>query len=68
MNDEPKDPAQEDLPVPHCRDYRSNNPSIQMRDTVGALVLGVISLILLASWLRAMSRLRKLEARLADRR
>lgn len=67
MSDEPIDPAKEDLPVHHCRDYRSNNPTINMRDTMGALILGVISLLLLASWMRAMSRLRKLEAQVGSR-
>ncbi|MFA6107202.1 MAG: hypothetical protein WDA75_00405 [Candidatus Latescibacterota bacterium] len=68
MNDEPIDPAKEDLPLHHCRDYRSNNPTINLRDTMGALILGAISLILLVSWMRAMSRLRKLETQLGGRR
>lgn len=38
----------------------SNNPVLIMKDTVGAVVLGVISLVLLFALWRALARSRKL--------
>ena len=65
MADVPSESAIEGKPVPHCRDYHSNNPVLVLKDTVAAVVLGVISLALMVSLLRALARNRRLERELA---
>ena len=42
----------------------SNNPTVRLTDTVGAIVLGVISLVVLIAWMREVARNRRLEAQL----
>lgn len=65
MSEGPEDAAAAQKPVHTCRDYRSNNPTIILKDTVGAAVLGVVTIALLACLLRALARNRRLEGQLA---
>ena len=65
MTDEPDEAVIAEKPVHTCRDYRSNNPTIILKDTMAAVVLGAVTVVLLVSLLRALARNRRLEGRLA---
>ena len=55
-NEEVISPIQEKMPI----DISGNYQPIHLEDTVGAIFLGILSLILLIGWRRAETRYRKL--------
>ena len=65
MTNESLDSSREKTPTPPFRDRitNSNNPSAIVTDTIGVIVLGIISIVLTIALVRVLGRNRELESR-----